>query len=453
MNTFLILTLAFWAALGCADMAVAAGAAPKENFQQIYLQARENDQNLLAEKAALMAIKMGKAQALARLLPKLNLEATGGLHSYDDKQSPPPDSGGTDNSDQHYDSKSYYLRLRQTLVDFSQWAQLFKERAVSRGSDYKLKGIEQNLILQMARLYFRVVETQVELELTQFEIGLLEQSLASATRSVELGLIPAVEQQKTKASLDLVNARAIATKNNLLNLLEDISVKTGRQHHRLAGLADLGPLLAPDPPDAQHWIWLSLKGNPDLAAKKEAVEAARMELNVQNSGHLPSLELAASHGYKDELGGTTPTENDSSYVMMLLKFPIFEGGMINAKAGEARYRLLEAQRRYKEYTRKVKKNTRASLTNIFSSVAMVRALNTAEHSNLVALQGSQRGFELGTVTTVDLLQSMAPWRRAQMELIRAKHQYILSWLRLYKTMGTLGEEHVTLVNKLLRPVN
>jgi outer membrane protein len=86
---------------------------------------------------------------------------------------------------------------------------------------------------------------------------------------------------------------------------------------------------------------------------------------------------------------------------------------------------------------------------VLSAISQANALKQALRSTQTALEATQAGFEVGTRTTVDVLDSQREMYRAQRDYIRAKHGYILSTLLLKQAAGTLTETDVQLINTWL----
>jgi len=70
-------------------------------------------------------------------------------------------------------------------------------------------------------------------------------------------------------------------------------------------------------------------------------------------------------------------------------------------------------------------------------------------SNESALQATEAGFEVGTRTTVDVLNARQFLLRAAVDLSDARYNYILDRIRLQQAIGRLDEEEVIEINNWL----
>jgi outer membrane protein len=79
----------------------------------------------------------------------------------------------------------------------------------------------------------------------------------------------------------------------------------------------------------------------------------------------------------------------------------------------------------------------------------VQSLKQLVESNQVALQATEAGYEVGTRTAVDVLQSRQRLFQAQSDYARTRYDYVLNVLALERAAGTLDENRVLRVNSWL----
>ena len=75
---------------------------------------------------------------------------------------------------------------------------------------------------------------------------------------------------------------------------------------------------------------------------------------------------------------------------------------------------------------------------VISEISRVRALRQAVESNRTALRATEAGFEVGTQTTVDVLQAQNNLRRVETNYSRSRYDYILNVLTLKQAAGSLA---------------
>ena len=67
----------------------------------------------------------------------------------------------------------------------------------------------------------------------------------------------------------------------------------------------------------------------------------------------------------------------------------------------------------------------------------------------MALEATQAGFEVGTRTTVDVLDAQRQLFNARTQYLRARYDYLLNVLRLKQASGSLQVQDLERINSLL----
>jgi outer membrane protein len=88
-----------------------------------------------------------------------------------------------------------------------------------------------------------------------------------------------------------------------------------------------------------------------------------------------------------------------------------------------------------------------------SEMSRVQALQQAVESARVALQATEAGYEVGTRTTVDVLDGRRRLFDAETNYARSRYDYLINVLRLKLAAGILDPTEVADINgKLNEPV-
>jgi outer membrane protein len=89
---------------------------------------------------------------------------------------------------------------------------------------------------------------------------------------------------------------------------------------------------------------------------------------------------------------------------------------------------------------------------VLSEISRVKALRRAVESNAVSLRATESGYEAGTRTAVDVLQSRQLWVQATTDYSRSRYEYMLNVLKLQQAAGTLSQQSLEKLNGLLTDV-
>ena len=130
--------------------------------------------------------------------------------------------------------------------------------------------------------------------------------------------------------------------------------------------------------------------------------------------------------------------------------PLYQGGSTSADVKTAQYQYVSASQQLEATYRGVVKNVRAYYNNINASIGTIRAYQQSVVSAKSALEATEAGYEVGTRTIVDVLDSTRRLYDANRNLSDARYSYVLSVLQLKQAVGTLSEQDIFDINAGLK---
>jgi outer membrane protein len=217
------------------------------------------------------------------------------------------------------------------------------------------------------------------------------------------------------------------------------------------------PLQPPSPADENQWSDWAQQNNPGIQAAQHAAEAAKKQIEVQRSGHYPTLDAVGTYqanryqGVDTPLGlGSTLSDIDQGTIGLQLTIPIYQGGGVEAGTRQAVSQFQAAQDALDGRRREVDKNVRDAYRAVTQTIARVQALKTAIVSTQSALEATQAGYEVGTRTIVDVLNRQRDLYAAQRDYAVARYQHLIASLSLKQAAGNVTREDVQQVNALLK---
>lgn len=425
-------------------------AAHGEDLIEVYHLAQQNDPTLRAAEAQRQASGAATWQSRAALLPNVNFTANRMYNDVEIKKSNNPAFIPT-GSNQYFTS-GYTLSLRQPLFYWDRFVSWSQANAREAQSEALYQDVLQQTMLRVSQAYFNVLAAENNLEAATAERTAVEQQLRQTKQRFEVGLAAITDVHEAQAAYDGTVAQEIAAKNQLDNTREQLYVITYTNIAVLAPLVEEVPLLRPEPENMTEWTDGAQKQNLQLAAAQAGVEVAREEVKRRRSGHLPTLDLVASHNWSDTTDSPsfTGSETVSNIVGLQLNVPLFTGGATWAATSEASYLYNAAQENLEAQRRATVRQTRESYLGVEAGISQVQARKQALASAQTALEATQTGYRVGTRTAVDVLNAQRLRYAAQRDYASARYNYILAILRLKQAAGTLNEADLQQVNSWLQ---
>jgi outer membrane protein len=440
------------------------------DLAEVYARALQNDPQIREAEANRLATLESKPQALSALLPQLSASA-----GYDKRKSDgsSPFSNVTDtgdivtfvgNSDVDSETNSWDVTLRQSIFRWENWVSLKRADKQVAQAEVDYQAAQQDLILRTSESYFNVLAAKDTLTAAEATYDALGRQLEQAEKRFEVGLIAVTDVQEAKAAYDSATAALIQAKRSLATQLEFLRELTGDTFDTLNGPGENMPLSAPDPANEEEWVKQAMDQNLQLNSSRIAAEITRDDISLQRGGHYPSVDLVLSRGNRDvsgdrrfsfsdpDTGDTTrsisPLESDTddTSIGIQLTVPIYSGGATSSRVRQAEYRHRAARERLERTARATERETRDAYLGVMSEMSRVQALKQAVESATVALQATEAGYEVGTRTTVDVLDGRRRLFDAETNYARSRYDYLINVLRLQLAAGALDPVQVAELN-------
>jgi outer membrane protein len=452
----------------------AAATAPAADLLAVYQRALQNDPTLREAEANRLASLEAKPQALAALLPQLSGSGlvtrerdTGSQNTTEPVSTGLPGSptvlesfpfdGRTDTT-----THRYGLDLKQNIFNWGNWVALERADSQVAQAEADYQAAQQDLIERVAQRYFDVLAAQDDLEAQEVALISINRQLDQAESRYQIGLIAVTDVEEARAAHDSSAAAVIAGKRTLESTQELLREITGDGFDYLARPIEPFEMTNPDPISEDRWVDMALQQNLSLVSSRLAADIARENVSSARGGHFPSLDLVGSRYHASSngtdtfsdgtpAGGTTLDQNQRT-IGLQLSFPIYSGGSVSSQVRQAVYLHRAAKERVERVARQTEHDARDSYLGVLSEISRVKALRRAVESNATSLRATESGYEAGTRTAVDVLQSRQLWVQAQTDYSRSRYDYMLNVIKLQQAAGTLSQQSLEKINSLLTDV-
>jgi len=421
--------------------------ASAETLWEIFEMAQRSDPAINEAEANMMAQMEAKPQARAVWLPQL--DASAGYSYTETDGANPTNTGNLFPVENETTNTNWGLGLTQTIFNTDQWRRLRKaDKEVARASiDYKVA--QQDLMVRVSDAYFNVLAAQDQLASEQAAKDAISRQLEQAERRFEVGLIAITDVKEAQAGFDDAVALEIAAQRSLASAKEALREITGEYPRTLAAPGKEFPLIPPNPQVEQDWVDISLQQNLALESAKIGAEITRDNVQISKGSHWPTLDLSAN--YTDSTNDVTNKvppafsgegELTRAQVGLQLRLPIYSGGSVSSQVQENVYLHRAAKENFEKVARQTERNTRDAYLGVIAEIARVQALARSEDSNQTALEATEAGYEVGTRTTVDVLNARQSLFLAQTQYARSKYDYLINVIKLKQAAGTLTADDI-----------
>ena len=431
------------------------------DLAEVYRLALTSDPQFRQVAANKRAVLETRPQALANLLPQISASAdiSGNSGNRTGSNANSFDNGNLgvfDNSagpgvsrDTNSDGLGYSLNLSQPIFHGDRYLRLKQADNSIKQADAELSAAQIDLALRVSTAYFNVLAAVDNLTFAEAEKRSLSQQLEQAKQRFEVGLTAVTDVQEAQAGYDRAVADEIQAINNIDNTREALREITGEYLMDLESLMESFPLVTPEPADIDSWSNTAISSNLDVIAAMHAVDIARDEIKVQQSGHLPTVDLTARRTYSEN-DTNGDSENTNNSIGLQLNVPLYSGGAVSSRTRASRERLQQQLDLLEQLRRQAHRQSRESYLGVISGISRIKALEQAVVSSEVALEATRAGFEVGTRTAVDVVTSERALFQAKRDLSRSRYDYIINTLNLKQAAGLLTVDDIDRINQWLQ---
>jgi outer membrane protein len=177
---------------------------------------------------------------------------------------------------------------------------------------------------------------------------------------------------------------------------------------------------------------------------------------------LPTIDIAAFNSYSrasanEHLSGqdfnqnfnNVMTRNHDRQVALQVTVPLFSGGLTQSRVRQAQFFWIAAKEQVVQTSRATERQARDAYLGVISGIARVQALRQALESSRTALEATEAGYEVGTRTSLDVLNARRTLVQAQTEYSGSRYDYIVSVLQLHLAAGNLNFAQLAAINPWL----
>jgi outer membrane protein len=437
---------------------------------EVYQQALQSDPRIHEAEARRLAALEAEPQARGVYLPQIdfsgdwtksNTDGSGTINQFVEN---PPGSGNFEvvplpfQSETRDETTRWQFSLRQTIFRWDQIVGLRRADKVVAKAEADREAAQQDLIIRVGQAYFDVLGAEDRLTSTHANRQAIARQLEQAKQRFEVGLIAITDVQESQAAYDQATADEIAAKRSLATAREFLREITGEYVSNLDAPGDEFPMRLPTPTSESDWVDLALGQNLALVSSRLDEQLARDEISFRRNGHYPTVDLVASAGNSTSEAeqntgpGFLDTERDfdSDSIGIQVTVPIFSGGSTSSRVREAVYLHRAAREQLQRVTRETERQTRDAYLGVLAEMSRVEALEQAVESSQTALEATQAGFDVGTRTIVDVLDSQFNLYRAITLYYQARYDYLMNALRLKQAAGNLQIEDLEEIDQFLR---
>lgn len=428
-------------------LAISAGfssGARAQSLEDALTAAYQSNPTIRAERARFRATDQLKAQAWANVLPQVS--ADGSLSKVDNTQSRNASVFGP-GSTQSVNLDTMTAGIDGSLpvfTGFRNYNAIRQARARVRGGAAQLTSVEQSVLQDAAAAYFDVLRDQTIFESSRNNVDVLQRQKREADIRFEVGEV-------TKTDVAQADARLAQARSQLATAQAQLAIARAR-YTELIGAAPETLDESPDLPALPETLDVAKSLADELAPANIAareLEIARLRgVQIAKGAFLPTVSLVAGFQYSEEPSTFIDSDETFSYGVRA-SVPLFNGGLNLSRVREARALHESAEHAVIEAQRGVVAAVTSAWEQLVASRIAIQSASAQVSANELALDGVRREAQLGTRSTLDVLNAEQEFFNAKVSLANGERQERFAAFALLAAAGVLNPEAVGVVTPAL----
>ncbi|WP_263356150.1 TolC family outer membrane protein [Acidicapsa ligni] len=416
-----------------------------QTFEEALTQVYQTNPTLQAERAKLRETDEQVSQALSNWRPDIEATANAGVSNQgisDSSSAPIPSSssGLTPRSAGFQITQPLFRGFRTVSATHAAEKQVAAERA-------NLQLTEQKLFLDSGTAYLDVVHDEALVSLDRDNEAALRKELdatrernkagASGTTDVHQAesRVRRAEADRLKADGDLEKHRA-----TYAHLVGDMPGTLQQPHLELE-----------NPSTLEETLNLAKKQNPGIEAASESFDEAKEETTLNEGSLLPEVDLVGTSQRQWDQSTFIPGRQDTLQVMVQVSMPLYKSGADYSRTRAAQQRETERRMQLEEARHQAYDDATSSWQSLLTARNTLVADRAEKDAAELALENVREEANVGTRTTLDVLNAEQELIDAKTGIVQADHDIAVAILHIRSATGILTAAALKLPVNLYDP--
>ncbi|MGE4246956.1 MAG: TolC family outer membrane protein [Parvibaculaceae bacterium] len=399
------------------------GAQAAENIAGALAASYRGNPVLQAERARQRATDEQVPQALSGWRPTVVTDADGGAEWSKTKP------GGSSDTN----PAGVTISLSQPIFNgFRTVSDTKRAEATVAAGRQNLLQIEQQVLLDAATAFMNVLRDREIVRLRERNVAVLREQLRASRVRFDVGEITKTDVEQSRARLSLSEADLAVARSN--------SQASAAFFVRVIGHAPGNltyPRLSPRAPKSvQSAIAMAERVNPQILAAAFNAEAARHNIDLVESQLYPQVSLEANYSLNREPSSSIRRAEQGA-IFGQISIPLYQGGLISSQVREAKQTASQLRITILASSRDVREAVVSSWYILNAAGQTITSFRAQVSANQLALEGVRQEAQVGTRTTLDVLDAEQELVNSQVSLVSAQRDQIVAGYQLIASVGRM----------------
>jgi outer membrane protein len=282
-----------------------------------------------------------------------------------------------------------------------------------------------------------VIQYRQILGLRQKNVSVLQKQLNATDARFKAGELTRTDVSQARATLSGSQGQLAIAAANVKAAEANFLQVVGHSPGKLAM-----PRLAPRPRSLNEAQAIAQQTNPNILFAAQVQDASEHQIGVIGGDLLPQLDVSASASIDRSFDNNNYTAVGT--IQGSLVVPIYEAGRTYSAVRQAKETASENRLKVVSAVRNVRESVTNAWNNIVAAGQGLASARSQVAASRLALDGVQQEYQVGSRSTIDVLNAQQTLVGSQIAQVTAQHDQVVASYSLLASMGHLTARHLGL---------
>jgi outer membrane protein TolC len=342
-----------------------------------------------------------------------------------------PEAQRVETRSQRFGYTTSGVSLTQVLFDFGRNLDAI-QAARARGESLEADAAAERdaVVRDVKQGYFDLLATRRLREVAEEVLRSNQGQLEQARGRYEVGFAAKLDVTRSEVLVANAELDALTARNNMLVAEQALRNAMGLREPLDFDPADVleGPPLAIT---EEHALGIARAKRPELLAVRAERRAAEEDASSRWKEHLPDFSAGVDYAWS---GSESPLE-ESYQIGAFVTIPIFSGGLIDARVGEARAAALALAFDEEAIAQDVALEVRSAVLEIERAHQSIGVAERARRQARENLELAEGRYRTGAGNVIELADAQAQRASGEAEYVRSLYAYRIAVAELERAVG------------------
>lgn len=306
---------------------------------------------------------------------------------------------------------------------------------------------EQEVLLDAVKAYIEVVRTKDVLELSTNNEQVLKEQLDATKERFDLGETTRTDVAQSEARLARASSDKIRAEGNY---------RVARANYvRIIGeepkTVEMPKKLPPMPKSLDQALVIGVGANPSLKQAEYNKSVADSDVDIAKSVLLPDVSARGQMSDQDDLTVNRGRSVDETSITLNVNVPLFQGGGEHSRIRAAKRTVEQRNEEYEEARNRTVEDITKTWRDVETARASIVANTATVQSAEVALEGVKQEADVGSRTTLDVLDAEQELFVSRVNLVTAQASEVTAVFSHLNALGQLSAQNLGLNVEIYDP--